>query len=83
MAEDNVLTYQEYKQAGFSDAQIQKFLKPKLEDAGYSNTEINQFFYQQSGNAELSFMGIENNKNIKELELLQNQVNDKILIENK
>lgn len=67
MAEDNVLTYQEYKQAGFSDAQIQKFLKPKLEDAGYSNTEINQFFYQQSGDAKLSFMGIENNKNIKDM----------------
>lgn len=83
MAEDNVLTYQEYKQAGFSDAQIQKFLKPKLEDAGYSNTEINQFFYQQSGNAELSFMGIENNKNIKDMAKAVSDIQYKASLEGK
>lgn len=83
MAEDNVLTYQEYKQAGFSDAQIQKFLKPKLEDAGYSNTEINQFFYQQSGNAELSFMGIENNKNIKDMAKAISDIQYKASLEGK
>lgn len=83
MAEDNVLTYQEYKQAGFSDAQIQKFLKPKLEDAGYSNTEINQFFYQQSGNAKLSFMGIENNKNIKDMAKAISDIQYKASLEGK
>lgn len=83
MAEDNVLMYQEYKQAGFSDAQIQKFLKPKLEDAGYSNTEINQFFYQQSGNAELSFMGIENNKNIKDMAKAVSDIQYKASLEGK
>lgn len=83
MAENNVLTYQEYKQAGFSDAQIQKFLKPKLEDAGYSNTEINQFFYQQSGNAELSFMGIENNKNIKDMAKAVSDIQYKASLEGK
>lgn len=83
MAENNVLTYQEYKQAGFSDAQIQKFLKPKLEDAGYSNTEINQFFYQQSGDAELSFMGIENNKNIKDMAKAVSDIQYKASLEGK
>lgn len=83
MAEDNVLTYQEYKQAGFSDAQIQKFLKPKLEDAGYSNTEINQFFYQQSGDAKLSFMGIENNKNIKDMAKAVSDIQYKASLEGK
>ena len=83
MAEDNVLTYQEYKQAGFSDAQIQKFLKPKLEDAGYSNTEINQFFYQQSGDAKLSFMGIENNKNIKDMAKAISDIQYKASLEGK
>ena len=36
-----------------------------------------------NNNARMQIEALKNNKNIKELELLQNQVNDKILIENK
>lgn len=64
---DNMLTYDEYKAAGFSDADIQKFLRPKLEEAGFSKTEVNQYFYQQSGDAKLSYLGVETNKKIKDM----------------
>lgn len=64
---EQMLTYEQYKEAGFSDADIQKFLRPKLEEAGFSKTEVNQYFYQQSSDARLSYLGVETNKNIKDM----------------
>ena len=64
---EQMLTYEQYKEAGFSDADIQKFLRPKLEEAGFSKTEVNQYFYQQSGDAKLSYLGVETNKKIKDM----------------
>ena len=64
---EQMLTYEQYKEAGFSDADIQKFLRPKLEEAGFSKTEVSQYFYQQSGDARLSYLGVETNKNIKDM----------------
>ena len=36
-----------------------------------------------NNNARMQMEALKNNKNIKDLELLENQINDKILIENK
>ena len=36
-----------------------------------------------NNNARMQMKALKNNKNIKDLELLENQINDKILIENK
>ena len=36
-----------------------------------------------NNNARMQMESLKNNKNIKDLELLENQINDKILIENK
>ena len=65
--ENKVLTYNDYKAAGFTDKQIQDFLRPKLEESGFSATEVNQYFYRESGDAKLSYLGLETNKNIKDM----------------
>lgn len=62
-----LLSYNDYKAAGYSDSDIQNFMRPKLEEAGYSKTEVNQYFYQQSGDARLSFLGLEPNKNVRDM----------------
>ena len=62
-----LLSYNDYKVAGYSDSDIQNFMRPKLEEAGYSKTEVNQYFYQQSGDARLSFLGLEPNKNVRDM----------------
>lgn len=62
-----ILPYNIYKNAGYSDTDIQKFLKPALKTAGYTDTEIGQYFLNNSNDASLSYLGIEKNKNIQDI----------------
>ncbi len=61
------INYQYLKQAGFDDAQIQQALRPKLEAAGFDQTQINRYFQNQSGQRTLSLAGDEQNAGIKAL----------------
>ena len=63
----DILPYEEYLKAGYSNKEIQDFMRPRLEEAGFSPTEVSQYFYTKSGDAKLSYMGIEQNNSVKDM----------------
>lgn len=51
----NVLVpYNFYKEQGFDDATIQDYMRPKLTNMGYSQDQINQYFYNKGPEAATS-----------------------------
>ena len=46
-----ILPYDTYKNAGYTDSDIQEFMRPRLENVGYTSEQINNYFYKQGVDA--------------------------------
>lgn len=46
-----ILPYENYKSNGFSDADIQEYMRPRLINNGYTEEQINNYFYKQGVDA--------------------------------
>lgn len=46
-----VLPYAKYKELGYDDSTIQEFVRPRLKNNGYTDEQINNYFYKQGVDA--------------------------------